>query len=152
MPYTDEHWHRLFAAVGREDLLDEPWFADHSSRLLNAEAVYAQLAAIVAERTTDEWLALCAEHDIPANPVPTLDEILEDPALHRGVVTMAEHPVTGPYREIGPGMILTETPLRTRRPAPLRSQHTVEVLAEVGYDRAAIDALIEAGAAQVRRR
>ncbi len=152
LPYTDQQWHRLFAAVGREELLDEPWFADHRTRLLDAEAVYGHLAAIVAERTTEEWLTICAEHDIPANPVPDLDEILDDPALHRGVITMADHPVTGPYRAIGPGMILTETPLRTRLPAPLRSQHTAEVLAEVGYDSAAIDALVEAGAAQVRSR
>jgi crotonobetainyl-CoA:carnitine CoA-transferase CaiB-like acyl-CoA transferase len=152
LPYTDQHWHRLFAAVGREELLDEPWFADHRTRLRNAEVVYGQLAAIVAERTTEEWLTLCAEHDIPANPVPDLDEIIDDPALHRGVITMADHPVTGPYRSIGPGMVLTETPLRTRLPAPLRAQHTAEVLAEVGYDAAAIDALVESGAAQVRSR
>ena len=150
MPYNDDHWHRLFAAVGREELLDEPWFADHNARLLNAEQVYANLAQIVAERSTAEWLELCDAEGIPANAVPNLDEILDDGALHRGLVTEAVHPVVGAYRLIGPGMILDDVPLQVRRPAPLRSEHTAEVLAEVGYDRAAIDALVEAGAVQVR--
>jgi crotonobetainyl-CoA:carnitine CoA-transferase CaiB-like acyl-CoA transferase len=150
MPYNDDHWHRLFAAVDREELLDEPWFADHNARLLNAEQVYANLAQIIGERSTAEWLELCDVEGIPANPVPTLDEILADPDLHRGLVTEAEHPVVGTYRLIGPGMILDDAPLQVRRPAPLRSEHTAQVLAEVGYDQAAIDALVEAGAVQVR--
>lgn len=152
MPYNDGHWHRLFAAVGREELLDEPWFADHSTRLLEAERVYAELGAIIRQRTTAEWLAFCEAEDIPANAVPELDEILDDPALHRGMVTIAEHPVVGPHRMIGPPMILDDAPLTVRRPAPLRSEHTAEVLAEVGYDDAAIAAMIESGAASVRPR
>lgn len=149
MPYTDEHWRRLFAAVGREALLDEPWFADHSSRLLNAEQVYAKLGEIISERTTSEWLDLCRAEGIPSNPVPSLDEILDDPDLHRGMVSERAHPVAGPYREVSPNMILDETPLTVRRPAPRRGEHTVEVLGEVGYQPLEVEALIEAGAAEV---
>ena len=150
MPYTDEHWHRLFAAVGREELLDEPWFADQRTRLLDAQRVYANLAAIIAERTTAEWLEVCEREGIPANAVPSLDEVLADPVLHRGVVSMAEHPVAGPYRLVGPAMLLSDAPLSVRRPAPMRAEHTAEVLAEVGYDVDAIAALAEAGAIEVR--
>ena len=150
MPYNDDHWHRLFAAVGREELLDQPWFADHNARLLDAEQVYANLAQIVSERSTAEWLELCDNEGIPANPVPTLDEILVDRDLHRDLISEAQHPVVGTYRLIGPGMILDAAPLQVRRPAPLRSEHTAEVLAEVGYDEASITALVEAGAVEVR--
>ena len=44
MPYTDRQWRALFAAVGREELLDEPWFADHAARIANAHDVYGALA------------------------------------------------------------------------------------------------------------
>jgi crotonobetainyl-CoA:carnitine CoA-transferase CaiB-like acyl-CoA transferase len=150
MPYTDAHWRRLFAAVGREELLEQPWYADHATRLANAERVYAELAAIAAERTTGEWLELCEREGIPANPVPSLDEILADESLHRGMVSLADHPVVGKYRLIGPGMILDESPLTVRRPAPLRSEHTAQVLAEVGYTDAEISAMVADGAAEVR--
>ena len=151
MPYPDAHWHRLFAAVGREELLEQPWFADASERIVHAERVYAELAAIVAERTTQEWIELCEAEGIPANVVPTLDELLDDPALHRGAITTAEHPVTGAYRSIGPGIVFDETPMSVRLPAPLVAQHTEEVLAEVGFTEAEITALVASGAAEVRR-
>lgn len=150
LPYTDEHWRRLFAAVGREQLLDEPWFADIAARSVNAEVVYANLGAIVAERTTAEWLELCEREGIPANAVPDIDEILDDNNLNRGTVTVEQHPVVGPYRVVGPSMIMDGSPLRVRRHAPMRSEHTAEVLAEVGYDADAIAALVAAGAAHVR--
>jgi crotonobetainyl-CoA:carnitine CoA-transferase CaiB-like acyl-CoA transferase len=150
MPYTDAHWSRLFTAVGREELLDQPWYADHATRLANAARVYGELAAIVAERTTGEWLELCAREGIPAGPVPSLDEILADESLHRGMVRLADHPEVGPYRLIGPAMILDESPLTVRRPAPLRSEHTAEVLAEVGYTTGEISAMVADGAAEVR--
>ena len=150
MPYNDDHWRRLFAAVGREELLDEAWFSDHNQRLLEAERVYAELAAIVHQRTTAYWLDLCAAEGIPANPVPDLDEILADPELHRGMVSEADHPVVGTYRTIRPGMILDDAPLSLRRPAPMFGEHTAEVLREVGYDEDSIRTLVESGAAQAR--
>lgn len=150
MPYTDAHWQSLFAAVGSEHLLKEPWFSDHSSRLLNAEQVYAELAKIVAKRTTAEWLDLCDERGIPANPVPTIDEIVSDPALHRGMIEEVEHPVIGAYRQIGAPFVMSETPLSVRRPAPLLAEHTAEVLREAGYSNEEIEALVEAGAAAIR--
>ena len=150
MPYTDSHWRRLFAAVGREEMLDEPWFSDRAMRLLDAERVYAELAAVAAERTTSEWLELCEREGIPANPVPNIEEILANESLHRGMIRLAEHPAIGSYRVVGPGMILDATPVSVRRPAPRRSEHTEEVLAEVGYTAEEIAALVADGAASVR--
>ena len=74
-------------------------------------------------------------------------EILADESLHRGMISLADHPVVGEYRVTGPGMILDATPLTVRRPAPLRSEHTAEVLAEVGYTAEEISALVAAGVA-----
>ena len=84
LPYTDRQWQALFTAVGREELLDEPWFADHATRLRNADDVYAALAGIVRERTTAEWLEICEANGVPASPVPSLDEIVGDPRAAHG--------------------------------------------------------------------
>lgn len=150
MPYTDEHWNRLFDSVGRLELLQDPRFCDNNNRLLNAELIYGELAAICATRTTAEWLELCDELEIPANAVPSMEEIIEDPELHRGTITMAEHPVVGSYRSVAPGMKLYDSPASVRRPAPLLGEHTAEILAEVGYDAADIAKLTASGAATVR--
>jgi crotonobetainyl-CoA:carnitine CoA-transferase CaiB-like acyl-CoA transferase len=145
LPYTDRQWQALFTAVGREELLDEPWFADHATRLRNADDVYAALAGIVRERTTAEWLEICEANGVPASPVPSLDEIVGDPVLHMGAITEADHPVVGRYRQIEPAARFSRSPQSVRRPAPLIAQHTREILAEAGYDDAAVDRLVEEG-------
>ena len=150
IPYTDRQWRSLFTAVGREDLLEEPWFADHRARLRNADRTYGELAAIVAKRSTAAWLDLCREHEIPASPVPSLDEIVDDAAHHRGVLAEALHPVVGVYRQIGPPLVLSDTPMSVRRPAPLVAEHTVEVLAEAGYGAADIEELVRSKVVRVR--
>jgi crotonobetainyl-CoA:carnitine CoA-transferase CaiB-like acyl-CoA transferase len=143
MPYTDRQWRALFAAVGREELLNEPWFADHASRVNNAHEVYGALAAIIRERTTAEWLQLCAANGVPASPVPSIDEIVEDPERHMGVISEANHPVVGPYRQIEPAARFSKSPQSVRRTAPMVAEHTREILSELGYADSDIDRLIE---------
>ncbi len=143
MPYTDDHWRALFEAVDRMDMMERPWFAEHGARLKDADRVFQDLASIVIERTTAEWLELCARLAIPAAPVPTIDEIVEDPALHRGVLREEPHPIVGSYRHIESPMKFSSTPTSLRRPAPLVGEQTMEILAELGFSAAEIDALLE---------
>jgi crotonobetainyl-CoA:carnitine CoA-transferase CaiB-like acyl-CoA transferase len=139
LPYTDAQWERLLTAAGHGELMEEPYLATYPERLRQAERAYATLGEIIAERTTAEWLEICQAADVAATVVPSVNEIVEDETLHRGMITTAEHPAVGPYRVVGPNMILDDAPLRVRRHAPVLGEHTAEVLAEVGYDPAAID-------------
>ena len=130
LPYSDKSWSDLYHAVGHESELSDPWF---QKRLENPRQVYASLAKILAERTTAEWLELAAELGIPAGPVPTMDEIVDNPALHRGVITEDEHPVVGRYRQIAPAVRFETTPCQVDLPAPLLGQDTDAVLREIGF-------------------
>jgi crotonobetainyl-CoA:carnitine CoA-transferase CaiB-like acyl-CoA transferase len=151
MPYTDANWSALCGAVNRMDILDRPWFADHASRLREADRVFGDLADIVAERTTDEWLDICARHDIPASAVPSLDDIVNGPELHRGVLVAATHPLVGDYRQIAPAVTMSKTPGSVRRHAPLVAENTEEILRELGYSDDDIDSLVASGVAGVAR-
>ena len=151
MPYTDANWTALCGAVDRMDILDRPWFANHQSRLHDADRVFGDLAEIVAERTTSEWLDICAANDIPASAVPSLDDIVNDPEAHRGVLTDATHPLVGDYRQIAPAVAMSKTPGSVRRHAPLVAENTVEILTELGYSNGDIAALVASGAAGVAR-
>ena len=42
---VEEHWHNLLRAMGREDLRDDPRFADNAARVANREATDALVAA-----------------------------------------------------------------------------------------------------------
>lgn len=148
MPYTDEHWRALFAEVDRMDMMERPWFAEHGARLREADRVFQDLAEIVIERTTAEWLELCERLGIPAAPVPTLDEIVNDPARHRGVLRDETHPIVGTYRHIESPIKMTATPTSLRNSAPLVGEQTDEILSELGYSPKEIDEMIERGDAR----
>jgi len=137
LPYSDQNYRDLFAAVGRHAHDDER-LSSRWARLENARELYAEVAELMATRTTGEWLAYCAEHDIPAGPVRSLDEIVDE-------LPVAEHPVAGPYRVIPPAARFDATPAALHRHAPLIGEHGDELLAEVGYSPAEIAALRAAG-------
>jgi crotonobetainyl-CoA:carnitine CoA-transferase CaiB-like acyl-CoA transferase len=151
MPYTDANWTALCGAVDRRDILDRPWFANHASRLLHADRVFSDLAEIVAERTSEEWLDICARNDIPASAVPSLDDIVSDSDIHRGVLVDATHPLVGEYRQIAPAVTMSKTPGSVRRHAPLVAENSVEVLRELGYSDDEIAALVASHAVGLAR-
>ena len=138
LPYNDQSWSDLYHAVGHEHELTDPWF---QRRLENPRPVYESLGRILATRTTAEWLELAADLGIPAGPVPSLDEIISDPAEHRGVLSEHDHPVVGRYRQIAPPARFDRTPVNVRRHAPLIGADTAEVLREIGLSAEEISSL-----------
>jgi crotonobetainyl-CoA:carnitine CoA-transferase CaiB-like acyl-CoA transferase len=147
LPYSDKSWSDLYHAVGHEHELSDPWF---QNRLENPVPVYASLAKIMLQRTSAEWLDLATELGIPAGPVPSMDEIIEDPAQHRGVLSEHEHPVAGRYRQIASPARFGLSPTEIRTHAPLLGQDTVDVLRELGLSEADIGVLLASGAATAR--
>jgi crotonobetainyl-CoA:carnitine CoA-transferase CaiB-like acyl-CoA transferase len=138
LPYSDKSWSDLYHAVGHEHELSDPWFQE---RLQNPRPVYASLGKILATRTTAEWLELAAELGIPAGPVPSVDEIINDPARHRGVLSEHDHPAAGRYRQIAPPGRFSRSPAQVRRHAPLIGENTREVLQEIGLSESEIEQL-----------
>lgn len=134
LPYSRSHYRALFTAGGRDDLVDDPRIAGRSSRIANSDSLYRDVAAIIVQRSTAAWLDFCSDAGIPATRTATLDDLIDE-------LPMAEHPVAGRHRVIPPPVRFSATPSSVRRPAPLIGEHGREVLREVGFDEAALDAL-----------
>ena len=147
VPYSDLHWRKFFAEVGRAEFLDDDRFRGMAARTRNIDALYAELARCVAMRSSAEWLATCERLDIPAAPYNRLGDLEDDPHLAQsGFFTVMEDP--------GMGSVVTPAaPLRfdgvNARPSlpPRLGQHSVEVLAQAGLPRCDIDKLLACGAA-----
>ncbi len=150
LPYSDQQWKDLYVSVGREDELEDPRFASRASRNRNSNFVYASLARLVAERTVEEVMSLCDGLDVPAGRVPSLEQLVKDPSLNRGVVRQGSHPEIGPYRDIRPAAIFDGQIAEWPTPAPLIGANTVEVLQELGIASVAIEGLLASGAATQR--
>jgi crotonobetainyl-CoA:carnitine CoA-transferase CaiB-like acyl-CoA transferase len=141
--YTDKQWSAFLSKIERRDLLADHRFKDMQSRATNIGEVYAFLAEVLVTRTTEEWLAFFNSVDIPAMAVRTLEGVLDDPHLAAvNFFPLADHPSEGKVRHMRNPTTWSATPLGAIRPAPRLGEHSREVLREVGYDEAAIAAMI----------
>jgi len=135
-------WVKLCKALGMEEFADDPRFGSWLLRLQNNQALLPIIEQRFGEKTRDEWLAILAAHDIPAAPVKTVLEFMDDPAVrHHDMVHEYDHPDVGRLRLMGQPIVFTDTPTRDPGPPPLLGQHTDEVLEEAGYDATTINEL-----------
>jgi crotonobetainyl-CoA:carnitine CoA-transferase CaiB-like acyl-CoA transferase len=143
LPYTDAQWRAFFAIIGKPALAEDARFASLTARTTNVNALYALLAEEVKQRSTEAWLALCNEHQIPAFPVLEPESLPEDPHLRaRGFFERRRHPSEGDYLAPGVPVRFSASPGAISADAPRLGQHTREILQEAGLSAAEIDDLL----------
>ncbi len=119
LPYTDAQWRRFFALARRPDLAADARYADAAARARHFDALYQDLADIVAQQGTDAWLALLADADIPHSRVNTPESLFDDPHLRAtGFFQPIDHPTEGPMTACGIPVRFSRTPGAIRRAAP----------------------------------
>ncbi len=147
LPYSDRHWLKFFTAVGRPELMDDPRFCSYLARVHTIDDLYGFIAEVTPEKTTDEWLELCGEAEIPCMPIIDIEDLMEDEHLKAvGMFEKHTHPTEGETILVRPPVTYSKTPGGIRRHAPRFGENGPEMLRELGYDEAAIDALLTAGA------
>jgi crotonobetainyl-CoA:carnitine CoA-transferase CaiB-like acyl-CoA transferase len=145
----DHQFHALCRALDREDLIDDPRCRTLVTRLQHAAELFAMLGAEIRKWTTAELVSRARKFEAPLAPVQDLEAFLADPqvAANRTVLEL-EHPAAGTLRMIRHPARYAATPASLRRHPPGLGEHTDQVLREVGYSEAAIEALRAAGAAR----
>jgi crotonobetainyl-CoA:carnitine CoA-transferase CaiB-like acyl-CoA transferase len=139
-------WAKL---MGNTDFwLNDPRFKDDLARGDNAPLISARMREWCAERTTAEAIAALEEARIPAGPVLSPQQALDDPHVRAtGYLKPVDFPGLATPAPIPQSpMILSETPGEIRHRAPTVGEHTEEILLGVGYTAADIDRLREAKA------
>jgi len=145
--YTDSHWQRFFAAIGRQEMpAADPRFQTFASRMANVNEVYDELSAILLTRTSADWIALLDEADIPVMPMHDLESLLRDPHLvETGFFQMADHPSEGRIRTMAVPSKWSRSAVGPSRHAPLQGEHSTEILREAGFTAEEIAALVAGG-------
>ena len=130
----DRYHPRLCRAIGREDLIEDPRFAIHEDRLANMTELYEILRDAFLTKTLEEWWPILNRERIAWGPEQTFSEVVSDPqARANDFFVPFDHPTHGRMEVAANPLNLSETPATVRLPAPEFSQHTEEVLLEVGY-------------------
>ena len=132
---------KLLDALGlRDGRFDDPaWDPTTPDAKVHDRALIAAAEALFAARTTAEWLALFDRAGIPAGPVRFLEEMFDDPqVLANDLAVELEHSLAGSMRMVGTPITMSDTPTSARSASPVLGEHTDALLAELGYDEAAV--------------
>jgi crotonobetainyl-CoA:carnitine CoA-transferase CaiB-like acyl-CoA transferase len=143
-----EQFEALAKAVGREDLVHDPRFAERESRKRNRPELTAELEAALKRRSAAEWEALLNRAGVPAGRVLSVPEALDSPqVMHRRLLQVFDD-VPGVERRVavaGAGFKMSSGDPGVPSPPPRLGEHTAEVLRGAGYSESEIGALRAAG-------
>jgi formyl-CoA transferase len=138
---------RVMRIVGRPELIEEPWFADHMGRIQHVDELDEIIQGWIGERTTEEVLAAFAEGEAAIAPIYSIEDIVEDPQyLERETLVRVPHPKLGSVLMQNVIPRLSDTPGSIRHPGPEIGEHNEDVYCgELGLSGAELEDLREAG-------
>jgi len=128
------YWPGLCQAMERPDLEHDPRFESIEAQIENQQALFHILEEIFHSKTLEEWKPRLTEAGMLWAPVQSPREVINDPqARANDVFVPYDHPDFGRIEVVSNPIQLSKTPATVRAPAPEFSQHTEEVLLELGY-------------------
>ncbi len=139
---NDAQFRRLCVALRRPELADDPRFSDNATRVGHAAALTGELEAVLTTRPAGHWQAALGAAGVPVAPVNRLDQVFADEHVRAvGLVAEVEH-ASGPLPQVRAPVAMSATPPALTLPPPLLGEHTEEILAALGYDRATVERLL----------
>ncbi len=139
------HWPPLCRALEIDELVEDPRFADSDARRANADELHAIFVDRIGSRPLPELVAALAAEDTLFSTMASPLEVIDDPQVVANGY-LAQHPTEPRARLATSPMQFDDEMTEIRRGAPGLSEHTDEVLGDLGYSSKEIDELREVGA------
>lgn len=125
-------WLKMIKVMGLEHLQEDERYSTNAARVVNREALIADMTPTFLTRTRDEWIEIFMDAGIPTAPILSYGEaVVSEQAVAREMVQMIPHPVEGEFRALGFPVKMGGTPQQIRMPPPLLDEHKDEILAEL---------------------
>ena len=143
---TDDEWAALAGLIG----VDDPALGALDARREREDEVEEAVAAWTRTLSKHAATDACLAAGVPAGPMLTSSQQLQDPHLAaRGYLVELDQPPIGVMTFEGPAFAAAGMAAADIRPAPGLGEHTREIVAELGLDDTAIDALIARGVLEI---
>jgi crotonobetainyl-CoA:carnitine CoA-transferase CaiB-like acyl-CoA transferase len=132
---TEALWKRFLQVMNiQDDIGRDERFTNNALRIKHRETLVPLLREIMQQKPAAKWLETFAQADIPAGPINTVAEALENIQTRgRGLIVQLEHPAIGMAKSIANPVRFSNTPVSYRLPPPLLGEHTAEILEGLGY-------------------
>lgn len=144
---NDRQFRILCEELGAPELASDPRFLHNPERLENREALNERLRALLAEQKAEDLSVRLLQRGAPAGAVLDVPRVMAHPhTRHREMVAEI-----GGYRGTGLAIKFGRTPGAVRTPPPQFGRDTRIVLAEAGYSKDEIEALLAEGTAHEER-
>lgn len=132
---TQDMWLKLCDVIGQPQLKSDNRFTSNADRMMHRECLRDIIEAELLKKTRSEWTALLVDARIPAGPINTIADALEDEqVIHQRLVETVEHATLGDLRQISNPLRMSDSEAGWIRMAPpVLGQHTCEVLYEFGF-------------------
>ncbi|MCW4152987.1 CoA transferase [Halomonas sp. 18H] len=145
-PSNDIMVERFLGALNMQELLEEERFADNRRRMANREPLRELLNRVISQRSVEEWIAHFNEAGVPCGRVQDLQETFEDPqVVAQQMMLQLDQGEHGQVPTTGFPVKMSEAPADLHFPVPRLGEHTASLLAELGLDDAARQALRDQG-------
>jgi crotonobetainyl-CoA:carnitine CoA-transferase CaiB-like acyl-CoA transferase len=143
-------WAEFCEALDSMDIHADERFNSNVKRVQLRDVLIPMLAERFKQRTIEEWEPRFVDRGVLFTPVNSFSDIVDHVQTKElGLVQTVEHPTIGELKQIGPAILMSDTPGAITRPPPLLGEHTVEVLKEIGFDDEAIAEAIGEGTVKV---
>jgi glutaryl-CoA transferase len=132
---TESLWKRFLEVINIQDEIGrDERFSTNALRINNRQLLVPLLQTTFQQEPAATWLEKFAAAEIPAGPINTVAEALNDKQTSgRGLIVQLEHPTLGAAKSIANPIRFSRTPVSYRLPPPLLGEHTAEILQRLGY-------------------
>jgi crotonobetainyl-CoA:carnitine CoA-transferase CaiB-like acyl-CoA transferase len=139
---TNREWVALTRALEKPEWLEDSRFKTPALRQRHINERLTMSQEAFRARGGEEWLDRLTQEGVPCAPVLTRTQLLSNPqVVANGIIVESEHPQAGRIRQARPAARFSGTPATIRRGGTALGEQTAQVLAEIGYSAAEIEAL-----------